>query len=268
MKLLKLITAMLLCTLLTPSTHAGQCQSIALSAHENYPPFHWYHQGEFYGVTIDIAKQLMARYDVSYQVSAPIPWKRLLEMARHGHTDLMLGLKETPARKEFLDFTSTPVLSNPVAVFVKKDQEFDFENWHSLIGKVGNINLGDSHGEAFDEFARQHLNIQHVKGLAQNFEMLLRGRTDYFVTGYYPGLAYLTSSGLNREIIALNPFAVEGYIHFGFVKSSDCAQLISRFNKDLAEFKQPNVMAKLFEKNISLWQQQSNGKSQRAQLGE
>lgn len=249
-----------------PTTQAASCQSITVSAHENYPPFHWYHEGQFYGVTIDITKQLLERYKLNYQVSSPVPWKRLLEMAKHGHTDLLLGLKDTPARREFLNFTSAPVLNNPVAVFVKKGEEFSFTSWRSLIGKVGNINLGDSHGEEFDDFAKQYLNIQQVKGLAQNFQMVLRGRADYFVTGYYPGISYLSNSGLKDKIVAITPFAVDGYIHFGFVKDSNCASIIARFNQDLAGLAKTETIEQLFEKNLKLWQAQLNGRHQRQQL--
>ncbi|WP_147301916.1 substrate-binding periplasmic protein [Thalassotalea euphylliae] len=266
MNLVRLFFALLLCIMVLPTTQAEPCQSITVSAHENYPPFHWYHDGEFYGVTIDITKQLLERYQVDYQVSSPVPWKRLLEMAKHGRTDLLLGLKDTPARREFLNFTSAPVLNNPVAVFVKKGEEFSFIDWRSLIGKVGNINLGDSHGEAFDNFANQYLNIQQVKGLAQNFQMVLRGRADYFVTGYYPGISYLSNSGLKDEIVALTPFAVDGYIHFGFVKDSGCDKLLARFNQDLASLIKTETIAQLFEKNLMLWQAQLNGERQRLEL--
>jgi polar amino acid transport system substrate-binding protein len=235
---------------------AAECTLVKYNSHQNYPPFHWYHDGRFYGVTHDITKKLLATYGIDFQVQYPEPWKRVLLNAKRGNSDLVLGLKNVLERQAYLSFTSAPVLNNPVAVFVKRDKVFDLQGWHSLIGKTGNMNLGDRHGNEFDSFANEHLNIQRVNGLAANFDMLKMERADYFVTGYYTGQAYLQAQGLERDIIALKPHLLDGLIHFGFVKNSPCIVLKTRFDQDLLSLVNSPEFEQIMQHNLALWQQQ------------
>lgn len=239
-------------------TLASECKLVKYSSHANYPPFHWYHNGKFYGVTHDITKKLLASYGVRYQVQAPEPWKRVLLNAKRGKVDLVLGLKNVAEREQYLSFTSAPLLNNPVAVFVKKNKSFPLKGWHSLLGFTGNMNLGDRHGTEFDSFAKDHLKIQRVKGLSANFEMLLINRADFFITGYYTGQGFLEVNKLEDDIVALKPHLIDGLIHFGFVKSSPCLELKRRFDKDLIRLINTTEFDKLLQRNVKLWNQQQN----------
>ena len=254
----RLLTAVftLLLASLSAQVQASDCKSVKYSSHENYPPFHWYRNGEFHGVTHDITKKLLKSYGVEFEVQSPEPWKRVLLNARRGKVDLVLGLKNVAEREEYLSFTSAPLLKNPVSVFVQKEKAFALEGWHSLLGLTGNMNLGDRHGTEFDSFAKEHLNIQRVKGLSANFEMLRMGRAEFFVTGFYTGQGYLEANHMQSEIVALKPHLLDGLIHFGFVKSSPCLVLKRRFDKDLIELIDTKEFEQLVQDNVQLWNEQ------------
>lgn len=237
---------------------ASECKLVKYSSHENYPPFHWYHNGQFHGITHDITKKLLTSYGINYQVQAPEPWKRVLLNARRGKVDLVVGLKRVAEREQYLSFTSAPLLNNPVAVFVKKSKRFPLQGWHSLLGLTGNMNLGDRHGNEFDSFAKDHLNIQRVKGLSANFDMLLLNRADFFITGYYTGQGYLEVNKLDNEIVAMKPNLLDGLIHFGFAKSSPCLELKRRFDKDLMRLINTTEIQKTIKRNVMLWNHQQN----------
>lgn len=255
---LLLLLLSLMAMLLSKLASASECNLVRYSSHENYPPFHWFHEGKFYGVTHDITKKLLRSYGVDYRVQAPEPWKRVLLNARRGKADLVLGLKNVAEREEYLSFTSAPLLNNPVAVFVKKTKRFPVQGWHSLLGLTGNMNLGDRHGSEFDAFAQDHLNIQRVKGLSANFEMLLLDRADFFVTGYYTGQGFLEVNELDDDIVALKPYLLDGLIHFGFVKSSPCMALKRRFDKDLVRLINTSEFNQFLKRNVMLWNKQQN----------
>lgn len=237
---------------------AAQCDLVKYSSHENYPPFHWYNNGEFYGITHDITKKLLSSYGVKYQVQYPEPWKRVLLNAQRGKVDLVLGLKNVEERQAYLSFTSAPLLNNPVSVFVTKDKVFNLDGWLSLHGLAGNMNLGDRHGTEFDNFAKENLDIHRVKGLSANFEMVKMGRADFFITGYYTGKAYLEANRLSDSIVALQPYLLDGLIHFGFVKSSPCVKLKSKFNRDLASLIGSEEFDQILQRNLALWREQNN----------
>jgi len=241
---------------LSTKVEAAECKLVKYSSHENYPPFHWYSDGQYFGVTHDITKKLLSSYGIDSQVQAPEPWKRVLLNAQRGKVDLVLGLKSVAEREQYLSFTSAPLLHNPVAVFVRKDQKFGLKGWHSLLGRTGNINLGDRHGTEFDSFAKEHLTIQRVKGLTANFEMLRMKRTEFFVTGLYTGQGYLEANNLTEQIVPLKPHLIDGLIHFGFVKSSPCLLLKRRFDKDLLRLIGTDEFNQLIKRNVQLWSQQ------------
>ena len=242
------------------SAYAGaeECKLVRYSSHENYPPFHWYNNGKFYGITHDITKKLLSSYGVANQVQHPEPWKRVLLNAQRGKTDLVLGLKNVKERQQYLPFTTAPLLNNPVSVFVTKENAFALNSWDSLKGLAGNMNLGDRHGTEFDSYAREQLDIHRVKGLSANFEMVKMGRADYFITGYYTGTAYLEANRLTDSIVALEPYLVDGLIHFGFVKSSPCSHLQTRFDQDLQTLYGTAEFENIIEKNMKLWRAQNN----------
>ena len=242
----------------SPQLLAAECKLVKYSSHENYPPFHWFHNGQFYGVTHDITKKLLTSYGIKHQVQPPQPWKRVLLSARRGKIGLVLGLKNVIEREQYLSFTSAPLLNNPVAVFVKKNKRFPLQGWHSLLGLTGNMNLGDRHGTEFDSFAEDHLKIQRVKGLSANFEMLLLDRADFFITGYYTGQGYLEVNKLDDDIVAMQPYLVDGLIHFGFVKSSPCIELKRRFDKDLIRMINSTEFEQMLKRNVLLWNKQQN----------
>lgn len=256
MKLKLLLTVVLLAVMsISAPVFAAECKLVKYSSHENYPPFHWYHKGQFFGVTHDITKHLLQSYGVDYQVQFPEPWKRVLLNAQRGKVDLVLGLKKVAERQTYLSFTDTPLLNNPVSIFVKKGKEFEFTGWRSLINRTGNMNLGDRHGNEFDNFAKNNLMIQRVKGLGANFDMLKMNRTDYFITGFYTGMGYLQSHGLTDQIQALSPHLLDGLIHFGFVKSSPCLVLKERFDADLRRLMHSSEFDRMLQHNIQLWHQ-------------
>lgn len=256
-KVLFVLVVSLLVSGITNPAFAKECQLVKYSSHENYPPFHWYNNGRFYGITHDIVKKLLSSYGIEHQAQHPEPWKRVLLNAQRGKVDLILGLKNVKERQAYLSFTSAPLLNNPVSVFVVKDNVFPLQGWQSLKGLTGNMNLGDRHGTEFDSFASKHLNIHRVKGLSANFEMVKMGRTDFFITGYYTGTAYLEANQLTNTIIALEPHLLDGLIHFGFVKSSPCLALQAQFDQDLQALRNSEEFARIINNNLTLWREQN-----------
>lgn len=233
--------------------YGGECTRVIYSAHPNYPPYHWEVNGEIIGASHDVTKLILEELHISSESRAVGPWKRVLKNARQGEIDLVMGLKKVPEREEYLEFTNSPFFENPVVVFVAKGKEFPFNQWKDLIGKYGNLNLGDRHGKEFDDFVSKYLMIQRVPGLKTNFKMLLKNRADYFITGLYPGRSFLVTSGLDKQISYLPKYIHSGVIHHGFSKKSACRQLIPYFDKRLKELWEDGTTKKLMEKNLKLW---------------
>ena len=172
----------------------AECKQLVVTTHPAYKPLHWYDGQEMRGASIELARQVLDEMQVPYEIRYVGPWPRVLKLAEVGKVDVVMSLKNTPDRREYMDFTSTPSFSNPMAVFVRQDHAFSFTRWEDLIGKRGGVNAGDHYGEGFDEFLQDQLQVEATTEMSANFRKLAIGRIDYFVTGLYPGLSYLADN--------------------------------------------------------------------------
>lgn len=58
------------------------CQQITISAHPNYPPFHWRNGNTLTGASIEISEHIFAELGVKTHVVYMGPWKRVLKSAK------------------------------------------------------------------------------------------------------------------------------------------------------------------------------------------
>ncbi|WP_168188053.1 ABC transporter substrate-binding protein [Hahella sp. CCB-MM4] len=232
---------------------AAECKRVVFSAHPNYPPYHWAEGDQIVGASVDVAKIILDELGMPYESRFVGPWKRVLLNAEKGEIDLVLALKDVPDRRQYLEFTRSPFYENPVAVFVPKGHEFEFKQWSDLKGRHGTLNLGDRHGEDFDLYVENELDVLRVAGLEGNFNALVNERSSYFITGLYTGRAYLETSGLKSKVSILpNPVST-GVIHFAFSGKSPCLSLMSYFDKRLEELRLSGETGQLLEQNIERW---------------
>lgn len=209
------------------------CDQIRISAHPNYPPFHWQDGDTLTGASIDISIEILKLLGITPIVSYEGPWKRVLKKAELGHIDLIPALKATKERQNYLNFSETPFYSNPVAVFVASDFDKPVNVLNDLSGLNGSISLGDKHGERIDTFIKSLKNIETVYTMKSNFEMLRLKRTDYFLQGLYAGNDFLHLSG-QKEIFKVAKTFDANWVHMGFSKKYPCQNVIKSFDQKLS----------------------------------
>jgi len=118
---MKLIVFILIILFITPKAYSSEkCNSIKISAHPNYPPFHWEEYGQLKGASIDISKQIFERLGLNVEIQYVGPWKRVLINAEKGKIDFIPALKNSPERKKYLHFTQVEFSPNPVAILPVK----------------------------------------------------------------------------------------------------------------------------------------------------
>lgn len=236
------------------ATPAGQCREIVYAANPSYPPYHWkVNEGVYAGASIELLA-LVVPPGVTLKPLV-LPWKRALEWARQGKVDLLLSLRITPERSEYLKFTTHQAFPNPIVVFVRTDRMFVFNSWADLKGKRGGISLGDTFGNGFDEYLRRELTFEEAPTMENNFVKLDTGRIDYFVTSQYVGKAYAAQNPQRSDITFLAPPISEMGIHFGFSRASPCAALSEQVSRRLRELDRQGVPEQLLKKYLARIQQ-------------
>jgi ABC-type amino acid transport/signal transduction systems, periplasmic component/domain len=228
---------------------AGRCRTLTYSTNPHYPPYDWaVGETDFDGASIDLLR-LAVPPGVALK-PVVLPWKRALALAREGKIDLLVSLRITPERSEYLRFTRHRAFPNPIVVFVRKDRIFPFKSWADLKGRRGGKSLGDTFGGGFDEYWRRELSLEDSPSMENNFEKLEAGRIDYFVTSKYVGEAYAASHRLPHGVVSLNPPISEMDIHFGFSRASPCAALVEQMDLRLEELDRRGIPEQLLRKHL------------------
>ena len=222
---------------------------ITYATNPMYPPYDWaISSSEYSGAGIELLKLVFPKeYKLIPRV---IPWVRAQNEAKTGTIDLLVNLRITPAREEYLEFTTYRAFPNPIAVFVNKKSYMKFQKWDDLKEYHGGISLGDTFGGGFDEYWPKELKIETAKNMDDNFDKLLAGRIDYFVTGYYTGMAYLLANQMDNNIVAFDKFISNQDIYFGFSKESKLKSLIPIISKKLEELDKNGTTEKLLKASL------------------
>ncbi|MDM7859438.1 transporter substrate-binding domain-containing protein [Alteromonas sp. ASW11-36] len=240
----KLFLLILIIIVALPSFADEQCRSITISAHPNYPPFHWREGDSLAGASIDISKGIFRRLGLNVYVKYVGNWQEVLNSAKRNDIDFIPALKNNSERQQYLHFTQESFAANPVAFYVRAAELLDVDQMDDLAGKLGSINAGDSHTEAIDAFLLSQPQVQAIEGLAKNFRMLLERETDYFVTGYLVGNEYIEASSIEHEIRPA--IVIQGpEVHNAFTHeyAKTCPNVVTEFEQRLASEKQLGMIA-------------------------
>lgn len=222
---------------------------ITWATNPNYPPYDWSSDDVHYeGAGVELLKMIMPEGYTLKEVM--VPWKRAQEMAKNGEIDLLLNLRITEERSTWLEFSKNPTFYNPIVIFMHKDDVIPFASWDELIPLKGGTALGDTYGNGFDEYLTKNLTTEPAKSMAENFKKLDSGRLDYFVSGYYMGIAWLNSAELVDHIVALKPPVSNNYIHLGFSKKSSHLSLLSEIDEKLLALNEEGTLEALLEKYL------------------
>lgn len=251
---LRSFLAVLAMTAFTATAMAEPCSRVVISAHPDYPPYHWAQGDRIVGASIALTGRILDEMGVPWEARHVGPWPRVLKSAEYGRIDLVVSLKPTPERERYLAFTQAPAFANPMAVFAAKDHPFGFTGPGDLVGKRGGRTAGDRFGDSFDRFAQQSLSLEDAETLGVNFQKLAAGRIDYVVTGLYTGRAQLLQSGLADRLGPLSPPINEGFVHHGFSRLSPCASLVDEMNARLAAARREGLDQRLLEEALKAWQ--------------
>lgn len=247
-KLRHTLLAVLCLTALTGLARAQQ-KVIRWATNPQYPPYGWAaSDSEYAGAGTELLPLIAPKGYVWQPVM--VPWARAQEMAKRGEIDLLLNLRITPERSKWLKFSSHPTFFNPIVVFMREDHAIPFKSWHELKPLRGGVTLGDAFGNGFDEFLKDHLATEAIPNMSGNFRKLDSGRIDYFVSGYYMGLAWLSNAGLQGRIGALTPPVSATSIHLGFSQLSPHRGLLPEIDRKLAILGADGTLARLLAESL------------------
>ena len=117
----------------------------------------------------------------------------------------------------------------------------------------GGITRGNLFGNGVDEFLRDKLSVEESNNPESNFDELALGRVDYFVTGYYTGMALLLKRGDEERFIAKAPFLTDTPNYLVLTRNGKCPDMLERIDARLAALKKNGVLEELIRKSFQKW---------------
>lgn len=239
--------------LLFPASRAIAHENvITWATNPNYPPYGWsVSDSEYAGACIELLSMIAPKGYVFKAVV--VPWARAQAMAEEGRIDMLINIRITPEREKWLEFSKNPTFHNPISVFMRKDKAIPFKSWGELKPLRGGKTLGDAFGGGFDEYARENLKIEAIANMKGNFLKLNSGRIDYFVSGHYMGLAWLSSAGLVNRITVLSPPVSDSSIHLGFSKKSPHLAVLPQIDQELSRLEKSGALKIMLEKHMKIF---------------
>jgi polar amino acid transport system substrate-binding protein len=231
----------------------AECTKVVLTADPAYPPMHWYDGETLQGASIEIAKRVLDDLKIPYEVRYVGPFPRIIALAERGEVDMIATLKKTPEREAFLLYPTTPALSNPVAVFGFREKPFEFKSRSDLVGLRGGITRGNVFGNGVEDYIKEKLTVEEANNPDNNFDKLALGRIDYFITGYYTGMALLLKRGDEERFVAKSPFLVDTSNYMVLTRRGKCADKLEQVEARLALLKKTGVLEELIRKSFQKW---------------
>lgn len=233
------------------------CSLVRIGADPAYPPLHWYDGHHLQGASIDIARRVLDELHIPYEIRYLGPFTRVMKLAERGDIDLVATLKKTPEREHFLLFPKTVALSNPVAVFQARERPFVFQSRQDLTGRRGGITRGNRFGADIDEFARTSLDIEEAETPESNFNKLKVGRIDYFLTGYFVGMAYLLKRRDEASFVVPAAYLADTPNYLALTQKGACADKLEAIDAKLAQLKKSGALDEIVKTNIDRWKASS-----------
>jgi polar amino acid transport system substrate-binding protein len=252
--------------LAAPVQAAGKCEHLIATGDPERPPYLWrdpQNQERLIGATADLLGAIAQELGVTIDVIYAGDWSRTLESARAGRVDLLLGTALTLTLLDSMDFVHPAFLSPSYVVWMRKGREFPYSSWADLQGREGYTLINNSFGQEFDAYARLNLRLNLVPSLAQAFQGLLLGRSEYVLAERYAGLISAESLEGSGDLLPLEPLISGADLYLTVSHNSACNDpwLRGQLAKKMTEFVAAGLPQTLLQRNFQRWkaQQQAEG---------
>lgn len=240
---MKAALTLLLTLWIAPCVYAGRPAPLLVQVDDSNPPFMYQVNGVATGVYPALVKAVFARAGVPVQVQAK-PWVRVLNDMDRGQGGIA-GVYRSNERARKWDF-STPLLTENIAVFMRRDADWAFTDFSDLNGRTIGTVRGWSYGDSFDTArAIPLLTAEDTQSDRHNLRKLASKRLDAVLAVEEAGVSALQSMGIT-SIAAAGRYLSSNPAHIAFPKSSDKEALLQRLNKAITELKREGELNRIF----------------------
>ena len=218
--------------------------TLVASGHPEWPPIMFQRGTAVDGVGPALLQKILDDLGVDVTFPHTGTWDQVQAKARTGEVDVLVAAYKTTEREGYMLY-SDAWITDPVAIFVARGRTFPFNSWDELIGKRGIAMVGDSYGQAFDDFAAARLNLRRVTTAGEAFALVGSGQADYLIYALYAGNDLFKRTSLGSQFESLPRFVAEENFYFTISKKSRYASYIPLINREIAKYKADGTISAL-----------------------
>jgi len=252
----QLIQLLVVLPILLPiSVNLAYAQVLSLGW-EEWQPYQYKDSNETVtGLDIELVQAIA--YNIDHELTlVELPWKRHLKNVEHGRTDLAASASKTPEREAFA-FFSEPYRSESVVMYVRKadTEKYQFNSLREIIGTdfILAVTRGYYYGEEYEALKDDPEFTKHIREVNDNQfaqRLLLKNRVDGFLEDPVAATVELREEGLLNKVSVHMPIYSDD-IYVMFSKKSTNPDLVTEFNRSLAELKANGVIDRIMDKYLN-----------------
>ena len=191
------------------------------------------------GIAVDLTRDLFKRLNTPIEIVI-YPFERCMNQMKTGERDVLLMVKKTPEREQFMLFSDVAAEDPQLLYFATdKRREFAWSEWQELSGfKVGVVR-GFNYGD-FDKVADMvGIQKEAVSEDNQNIKKLLAGRVDFILLNRATAKYYFAThpDQVGKFKAASKPIS-NAQFYFAVSKKGKAVGYIDRINRVLKEMRE------------------------------
>lgn len=214
--------------------HGSACADSFRVVTESWPPYVFRSEGRVLGFDYEVTKSVLE--SLGHQLTIEFfPWRRCVEMVRHGEADALLDVGRNDDRERFLLFPAEPLSMSETVVFFSAENPFVFNEMEDLAGKTVGTQMGYSYSKEFEQ--ADYFRKEPVSDISLNIRKLLAGRIDLFVANRNYGLYTAREMGRLKEIHSSAKAISGGAVYLGFSRKKISSDKVMQFSEQLLRYK-------------------------------
>jgi polar amino acid transport system substrate-binding protein len=242
--LILLVGALSACDRTSNPAAPDSASAIIASGHPEWPPIMFQRGAVIDGAGPALVKRIFDVLGVPVSFPYTGTWDEVQAKAKSGEVDILVAAYKTTEREGYMVY-SDPYTTDPVAIYVARGKAFPFSGFDDLVGRRGIAMVGDSYGQAFDDFAAARLNLRRATTADEAFDLIAAGQGDYLLYSLYAGNDYLKKSGTTSQFESLPKFVAEENFYITISKKSRYVTYVSLINQEIAKNKANGTVAAL-----------------------
>jgi len=246
------IKVFLAITLLFISAPLLSC-TLVLAVSDDFPPYHMRHaDGNWSGVSIDIARLLVAKAGCELAV-LDVPWIRAIKLLKKGKVHILTNFTKNPQRSQFSYFLG-PHHIEQISFIAPKTMSIDVSNISQLKNFKGSIGItrGNFFGSEFEQYVLQSVEVKNkmveIKSNNDRYHMLLLGRINAMFDDKLSAKYLLAKHQTNNQQFSIRFSFNASPVYFGISKKGVSPALRKKLNNAWLTILKHNIIADVYQK--------------------